>query len=72
MTKSGTSLIVKELRDQFNKPDECGGCGVKHRPKGKNLLTCSKCMKRKYCSTKCQKEQWKIHKKVCERTNESL
>ncbi len=72
MTNSSTSLVVKELRDQFNKPDECGGCGVEHRLNGKNLLTCSKCMNRKYCSSKCQKKHWKIHKKVCEPAKESL
>jgi len=67
-----SSLVVKELRSQALKPDECGGCGVDHRPKGKNLLTCSKCMKRMYCSTACQKKHWKIHKKVCEPAEVSL
>ncbi|KAL1799961.1 hypothetical protein ACET3X_000303 [Alternaria dauci] len=71
-TNSLTSLVVKELRDQFNKPDECGGCGVEERPGGKNLLTCSKCMNRMYCSTSCQKKHWKIHKKVCEPATVSL
>ncbi|KAI4619651.1 hypothetical protein J4E83_005506 [Alternaria metachromatica] len=72
MTTSTTSIVVKELRAQFNTPDECGGCGVEHRPKGKNLLTCSKCLNRKYCSVACQKKHWKIHKKVCEPAKKSL
>ncbi|KAI4644745.1 uncharacterized protein J4E78_009564 [Alternaria triticimaculans] len=66
MTDSSTSLVVKELREQFNKPDLCGGCGVKARAGGDALLSCAKCKNRKYCSTECQKKHWKVHKKVCE------
>ncbi|CAN9084307.1 unnamed protein product [Alternaria sp. RS040] len=71
-TNSRTSVIVKELRDQYNKPNECGGCGVASRPKGEALLACGKCKNRKYCSTSCQKKHWKIHKNVCESAKVSL
>ena len=29
------------------------------------LLQCSRCKKAKYCNRKCQKENWKVHKKNC-------
>ena len=66
MTTSLTSTVIKELRDQYNKPDACGNCDAKHGPEGQALLVCSKCKKRRYCSAACQKKAWKIHKKVCE------
>jgi hypothetical protein len=72
MTTSTTSVILKELRDQRNKPDICGGCGAEHRNGFKALLMCSKCHNRKYCSIECQKKSWKIHKKVCEPPKTSL
>ena len=72
MTTTSTSLVIKELRSQLNKPNECGGCGVASRPKGEALLACGKCKNRKYCSTSCQKKHWKIHKKVCESAKVSL
>ncbi|EMD96833.1 hypothetical protein COCC4DRAFT_41685 [Bipolaris maydis ATCC 48331] len=65
MTTSTTSLILKELRAQIHEPDACGGCGAEHRAGGKALLMCSKCHNRKYCSVKCQKKSWKVHRKVC-------
>ncbi|KAG9192651.1 hypothetical protein G6011_11385 [Alternaria panax] len=66
MTTTSTSLVIKELRAQLNKPDECGGCDVSSRLKDEALLACGKCKNHKYCSTLCQKKHWKIHKKVCE------
>ncbi|KAI5376986.1 hypothetical protein J4E82_004361 [Alternaria postmessia] len=72
MTTTSTSLVIKELRSQLNKPNECGGCGVASRPKGEALLACGKCKNRKYCSTSCQKKHWKIHEKVCESAKVSL
>lgn len=30
-----------------------------------NTKKCSKCKQAKYCSLKCQKQHWSIHKKVC-------
>ncbi|CAE7176278.1 hypothetical protein CFE70_005481 [Pyrenophora teres f. teres 0-1] len=72
MTTSSTSTVIKELRDQRNKPDVCGHCDAKHRSKDQALLTCSKCKKRSYCSVECQKKAWKVHKKVCDSPKVSL
>ncbi|KAF1920420.1 hypothetical protein BDU57DRAFT_561540, partial [Ampelomyces quisqualis] len=66
MGNSWSSAIVKELRDKHNKPDACAACGVGEAETGKNLLLCSRCKDRKYCSPACQKKHWKIHKKLCE------
>ena len=66
MTTSTTSAVLKELREQLNKPDLCGGCGSEHGTGGKALRMCSKCKNRKYCSVECQKNAWKVHKKVCD------
>ena len=41
----------------------CTGC--KTEVDGDTLKSCSACMKAKYCSKKCQKKHWKIHKLVC-------
>ncbi|KAF2827685.1 hypothetical protein CC86DRAFT_393760 [Ophiobolus disseminans] len=66
MSDFSTSAIIKELRQKYNNPDSCAGCGVDSTPGGKNLLVCSKCRDRKYCSVAYQKKAWKFHKKVCE------
>jgi hypothetical protein len=42
--------------------DCCAKCGGKGKPK---LLACSKCKGVKYCSTACQKDDWKQHKITC-------
>jgi hypothetical protein len=65
MGDSKTSAIIKELRDQHNNPNACGGCGVEDGEGGKDLLQCSKCKERRYCGAACQKKSWKVHKKVC-------
>ena len=41
----------------------CTGCN--QEVDGDTLKSCSACMKAKYCSRKCQKKHWKIHKLVC-------
>jgi len=38
----------------------CSLCGST-----KNLKYCSGCKKIQYCSTSCQKNDWKKHKKIC-------
>jgi hypothetical protein len=40
----------------------CTVCGTRGQPK---LLQCSGCKKVKYCSRKCQREDWKTHKPHC-------
>ncbi|KAF7425963.1 hypothetical protein PC9H_008325 [Pleurotus ostreatus] len=40
----------------------CGKCGGPGKP---SLLRCSKCKNIHYCSSSCQKSDWKVHKIVC-------
>lgn len=39
----------------------CAACGGTPR----KLLTCSRCMKRRYCDRKCQQSHWRVHKSEC-------
>lgn len=39
----------------------CGGCGAS----SPTLQACSGCKSRKYCSKKCQKKNWSMHKTIC-------
>jgi hypothetical protein len=41
--------------------EQCSFCYLN----GEELKKCSKCHKRKFCSLKCQKEDWKYHKFFC-------
>ncbi|KAF2213895.1 hypothetical protein CERZMDRAFT_95923 [Cercospora zeae-maydis SCOH1-5] len=60
------ALCAKEDAKAPKHGDEvCGNCGAETRADGSPLLTCGKCKKRRYCSTDCQKKEWKSHKKVC-------
>lgn len=47
--------------------DVCGatGCVAMKTKTGGDLLMCSKCKERKYCSKECQVDHWKSHKLVC-------
>lgn len=45
----------------------CGNCKAKENKQGGPLLTCSRCMKKKYCSKDCQKVHWNKHKIICEK-----
>lgn len=62
---SAASVILDELRDRLHDPDTCGECAAPRAQDGTTLLRCAKCKDRKYCSVKCQKKHWDIHKKVC-------
>ena len=42
----------------------CETCGKKEGP-DTHLLKCARCRHTVYCSTSCQKKDWKEHKKVC-------
>jgi hypothetical protein len=45
--------------------DRCRNCGKVKSDEGANLLRCSRCGIAKYCSAKCQRADWKEHKKLC-------
>ena len=49
---------TKKFHESFNK---CGSCGI-HNLK---LMKCSKCFIIRYCSAKCQRDDWEDHKKLC-------
>lgn len=40
---------------------QCGKCGIEECA----LSMCGNCNRQQYCSKKCQKEDWKSHKKTC-------
>ncbi|KAF3005059.1 hypothetical protein E8E13_009459 [Curvularia kusanoi] len=63
---STESAILKELRNKFHNPNVCARCSADHAKGGGELLQCARCKDRKYCSSACQKQHWKmIHKKLC-------
>lgn len=43
----------------------CGSCSKQNCP-----LKCSQCLVQYYCSSKCQKEHWKLHKSKCIKKDE--
>lgn len=43
----------------------CRACGKVKTNKGGTLLSCARCHKAKYCSTDCQRADWKSHKRHC-------
>ncbi|OJJ43054.1 hypothetical protein ASPZODRAFT_19755 [Penicilliopsis zonata CBS 506.65] len=45
--------------------DQCGLCKKTKSETGKNLLRCSRCQKKYYCSAQCQKADWMFHKQAC-------
>lgn len=47
------------------------GCSKTQTSEGKKLLVCSRCTAL-YCSTQCQKQDWKAHKRVCKKWRLSL
>jgi len=53
----------QELESQERR-DGCARCGGPGKPK---LLVCGACKSTSYCSTGCQKEDWKKHKLVCKK-----
>ncbi|CAE6445341.1 unnamed protein product [Rhizoctonia solani] len=45
-----------------NSTTVCWACGGPGKP---TLLACSRCKKARYCSTTCQQQDWKSHKRNC-------
>ena len=68
---------IDALRDHFNasgmqnqsitySPTSCNVCG-----KSEGLSWCGACRKVRYCSSTCQRSDWKTHKKFCVKKNTS-
>ncbi|KAL7781403.1 hypothetical protein V8C43DRAFT_298404 [Trichoderma afarasin] len=55
-------LVVKESPDEI---EQCNTCGKTEQLDGLKLKKCKGCMKISYCSTECQRQDWKQHKREC-------
>jgi hypothetical protein len=51
-----------DCSDDDDSEPRCGSCGKKPY----TVLRCSVCKKAVYCSQKCQREDWKFHKRNCQ------
>lgn len=54
------------MKDLSAAPSACAACGATSKPNGQALAVCSVCKSAGYCSTKCQKADWRVHKKRCQ------
>ncbi|KKP07740.1 hypothetical protein THAR02_00128 [Trichoderma harzianum] len=55
-------LVVKDSPDET---EQCNTCGKTEQLDGLKLKKCKGCMKISYCSTECQRQDWKQHKREC-------
>lgn len=54
-----------QLTKLAEKKSKCFHCGTSQAKNGKALLKCSRCKFSQYCSSECQKADWKEHKRIC-------
>ncbi|EFY89272.1 MYND finger family protein [Metarhizium acridum CQMa 102] len=52
-------------KGQLAAGDRCRSCGTAAAKDGGSLKKCMRCQVVKYCSTECQKEDWKKHRMEC-------
>ncbi|EER45679.1 conserved hypothetical protein [Histoplasma capsulatum var. duboisii H88] len=54
--------LDEETKARLNR---CEACGAEKSVHGRALLSCSQCHLVRYCSPKCQRTHWKVHRKSC-------
>jgi hypothetical protein len=59
-------------KDESSPSRGCVACGNIEASSGGKLLECSACYGAKYCSTKCQREDWRNHKRHCGRQSKQV
>ncbi|KAI1464937.1 uncharacterized protein F4812DRAFT_462259 [Daldinia caldariorum] len=52
--------------------DKCRNCNATEAKNGKNLLKCSRCKEVMYCSSECQRADWKKHRMECKPYDDEL
>lgn len=58
------NIILRQFEERLGDPLlQCNWC--KKCALGKRLLRCSRCQSAFYCDADCQKKDWKMHKKAC-------
>lgn len=60
-----SSVLVPSSSTLLDGLNECHNCGKGKKEDGKELMKCSRCRIARYCSSECQRGNWKEHKKVC-------
>ncbi|KAL7932487.1 hypothetical protein V8C35DRAFT_307229 [Trichoderma chlorosporum] len=55
-------FMMKESADTV---EQCNTCGKTEQLDGPKLKKCKGCLKTSYCSTECQRTDWKQHKREC-------
>ena len=63
----GVGGLMDTMREKAIKEERCDGCARCGGPGVPRLLVCGACKNTRYCSARCQKEDWKKHKLVCEK-----
>ncbi|KAK2802196.1 hypothetical protein FQN51_004878 [Onygenales sp. PD_10] len=48
-----------------DEPGKCEACGKEGSVHGRAMLACLQCDQVNYCSSKCQRTHWKVHRKTC-------
>lgn len=63
--ENGHKIEDLKKEAQENKAKLCASCDRDKAVNRSSLLICSRCHTARYCSQKCQRADWKKHKKVC-------
>ena len=68
MLLNNTNNAVKKTCESCGVTDYDNSCGTG----GKKLLECAGCLSSYFCSTTCQQQSWKLHKKICRQRKRSV